>query len=227
MNRIQSVMKMHFRDKTMWIITPWYIIAASFIINLILGYMINEKESFQTGSIVSIFIYTFIIGTVTLKETFPFALGLSVRRTDYFVGTVATAVAVNAISSLALILLSVIEKATNGWGVRLHYFQLEFLKGFSLVGVLGIYLIFLLHLYFLGLAISSLHRRFGRNGMYAFFTAVFLIGIISSFLITHFQYWTYISKWFVHHYMDLFWWQIPAIVCYLIVSYALLRKAEA
>ncbi|NEW08044.1 hypothetical protein GK047_18755 [Paenibacillus sp. SYP-B3998] len=225
MNPIQSVMKMHLRDKAMWFYTPWIIIAASFVINLVLAFSLNEEGAFHSGSVVAIFIYTFVAGTVTLKETFPFALGLSVRRKDYFLGTFATAMMVNLISAVMLAVLSIAEQATNGWGTQLYYFQVEFLKDVPLIGMLGIYFILLVNMYFLGLAISSIHRRFGRNGMFAFFTAVFLLGVVGTFLNAYFHLWGDMFGWLVHHYRELFWWMVPAIVGYLLIAYALLRKA--
>ncbi|MEW9700991.1 hypothetical protein [Paenibacillus sp. SI8] len=210
MNRIRSVVKMHLKDKSMWFITPWLVLAASFVINLFFAVMMNEVDSFHTGGLASIFIYVLIVGIITLKETFPLATGLSVRRTDYFLGTVSAAALANFISALILVLLSFVEGATNGWGVHLNYFQLEFLKDASLIQVGAIYLIILLNQYFLGLAISSLHGRFGRNGLFAFFAAIFLIGSLGTYLMTYYQQWGPLFEWLIHHYMELFWWMIPA-----------------
>lgn len=208
-----------------WFFIPWLIIGANFLFNFIIALSLDLDESINTGAIASIFIYTLVAGAITIKDTFPFALGLSIRRKDYFFGTAATAFIVSAISAMALTVMSVIEGATNGWGVRLHLFKLVFLSDFSVIGTLGIYLILLLHMYFLGFAISSLHRRFGGGALYIFFTTLLLLGTVGSFFFTHFGLWGGFWDWLVHHYMELFWWMVPLVVVYLAAAYGLLRRA--
>lgn len=204
---------------------PWIIIGANFLINLLIALSLDVGESINTGAIASIFIYTFVAGTITIKETFPFALGLSIRRKDYFFGTAVTAIIVNVSSALGLAILSVIEEATNGWWVRLHLFKVQFLNDLSLIGTFGIYLIILLHMYFLGFVISSLHRRFGGASMYIFFTSLLLIGTVGSYIFTHFGLWGGLLDWIIHSYMDIFWWMVPLVVVYLVAAYGLLRRA--
>ncbi|MGO4275127.1 hypothetical protein AB4Z22_35730 [Paenibacillus sp. TAF58] len=126
---------------------------------------------------------------------------------------------------LALTIMSVMEEATNGWGVRLHLFKIQFLNDFSMIGTFGIYLIALLHMYFLGFAISSLHRRFGSASIYIFFTSLLLIGTVGSYIFTHFGLWGGLLNWFIHNYMDIFWWMVPLVVVYLMAAYGLLRRA--
>ncbi|CAN7191982.1 hypothetical protein LJR153_000480 [Paenibacillus sp. LjRoot153] len=225
MNRVKQVVMLHLRNKNTWFLVPWAILGANFLINALIALSLNEGEVINTGAIASIFVYTFIAGTLTLKETFPFAIGLSIRRKDYFFGTALTVLLVNTISGIAITILSAIEHATNGWNVNLHLFEIGFLNDLPYIAILGINIILLIHLYFLGFAISSLHRRFGRMSMYIFFTAALLLGTITSYTLTHFGLWDDIGHWVAHHYMDLFWWLIPLVVIYSLISYGLLRRA--
>ncbi|UKS26455.1 hypothetical protein LOZ80_33885 [Paenibacillus sp. HWE-109] len=225
MSRSKQVVQLHLRNKYTWFYIPWIILGVNFLINFIIGTALNTGERMNTGSITSIFIYTFVAGTVTIKETFPFALGLSIRRKDYVLGTILTAFLVNAISALLLTLFSVLEEATDGWGVQMSLFKVGFLSDVSVIGMLGIYLILLLNMYFFGFAISSIHRRFGSTGMYAFFTALLLIGTVGTYSLTHLGLWGGIFGWLVQHYMALFWWMLPLLAVYLTATYSLLRRA--
>ncbi|MGG1517663.1 hypothetical protein ABE504_19770 [Paenibacillus oryzisoli] len=227
MNRIQSVVKMHMRNPLTWFVVPWAIIVVSFAVNFIIAASLNDGEEIHTGSIASIFVYSFVAGTLTLKDTFSFALGFSVRRKDYWLGTAMTAIYAYVAAGLLLTLLTFIEEGTNGWGVRLHFFKVEFLGDLSFLSMLGINVILMIHSYFLGLAISSLHRRAGAIGMYGFFTALLLIGSIGSYIMTHYQLWRDFGLWVAHHYMSFFWWMIPLALIYSAISYGLLRRAAA
>lgn len=225
MNRIKQVVMLHLRNKNTWFVVPWAILGANFLINALIALSLNNGETINTGAIASIFVYAFIAGTLTLKETFPFSIGLSIRRKDYFFGTALAVLLVNVTSGIALTILSAIEQATDGWNVNLHLFKIGFLSDLPYIAILGINIILLVHCFFLGFVISSLHRRFGGMSMYIFFTAMLLGGTIASYAMTHFGLWYDFGQWIVHNYLDLFWWLIPLAVIYSIISYGLLRRA--
>lgn len=208
-----------------WFVIPWLIIGVNFLISFIIALSLETDETINTGAITSIFVYTFILGIITIKDTFPFALGLSIRRKDYFFGTAVTALLVNCFATVVLIIMSVIEGATNGWGVRLHLFKIEFLSDFSVISLIGIYLILLLNLFFFGFALSSLHRRFGSCGMYIFFTTLLLVGTMGFYIFTHYGLWKGVPNWFILNYQELFWWAMCLIVVNVAAAYGFLRRA--
>ncbi|MDR0270569.1 hypothetical protein [Paenibacillus sp.] len=225
MNRTAGVMKMHWHDKFIWIYTPWIILLFSFVVNLIIGIFTGGKEDFNTGGIISIFIYMFICSMVILGQTFPFALGMNVRRTDFFVGTSVMGLLVCAASGVILFLLSILEKLTDGWGVHLHYFNIPFINHISSFARFGIYFIVLVHMFFLGLVISSVYRRYKRSGMFVLSTVIFICSSITSFVLTYYGMWLDLFSWFSRHYMELFFWMAPVAILYALLSYGMLRRA--
>ncbi|MBO0791930.1 MAG: hypothetical protein J2P36_13425 [Ktedonobacteraceae bacterium] len=164
---------------------------------------------------------------MTLSDTLPFALGFSVRRIDYFLGTMIMVVAISAVSAMALLLLSVVEHdLAMGWGTALHFFDLPYVNDGSLIGQFWIYFSAMIHLYLLGFVISSLYYRFGRKGMYIFFIAVFLCFSLAGYLLTYFNQWGVIFGWLVQHSaFELALWAFPMTVGYALLSLLLLRKA--
>ena len=89
MNRISSVLTLHSRDKWSWIYIPALILFSSFAVNLIVSYSSRVKKNFIQVESTSIFIYLFVAGIIVVAKTFPFAIGMSIRRIDYFIGTAA------------------------------------------------------------------------------------------------------------------------------------------
>ncbi|MCS7464733.1 hypothetical protein N0M98_32055 [Paenibacillus doosanensis] len=225
MNRIPGMMKMHIRAKWTSLLFPWVILFTSFIINLFISYLINNQEPFYTGGLASIFFSMPVIGAVTLAHTFPFALGFCVRRRDYFLGTALAAVITNTITAVLLCLLSLVESATDGWGVRMHFFNVPFINQFGPLGHLIIYLVLLLHLYFLGFAVSSLHRRFGPGGLFMFLAAALILLSASALLLTHYRLWGPFALGFSAHFNLIVGCMALAILLYAFLSYALLRRA--
>ncbi|GIN84930.1 hypothetical protein J6TS2_13160 [Heyndrickxia sporothermodurans] len=226
MNSVSGILKMHFRDKWSWLFIPWSILLFSFFVNLIIGYSVSSDKGIYTGGLSSIFIYIFVLGIITLSQSFPFALGLSVRRKDYFMGTTLFVILLSAVFSILILMFSLTEtKLIKGWGVGLHFFNFPFLNNFTIIEQLGIYFVIMMHMFFLGFVISCLYRRFGRNGLYVFFTALFLLSGIGSFMITYNQWWGNIFIWITQQYPLIIICLAPTAVFYAVVSYLLLRRS--
>lgn len=177
----------------------------------------------------------FLLGIVSLNDTFPFALGFSVRRTDYVLGTTVMAVTVSAVAAVLLLLFSLLESVTGGWGMELHYFHLPYLNDGSLIEQLWISFVVMANMYFLGFVIGSIYRRFGRAGTLLFFLIVFLLMSIFSLVWTYLRWWgTYLRWWgaFFHWFsqfsaFELALGLLPLTAFYLLVSYLLLHRAVA
>ncbi|MBW5445596.1 hypothetical protein GE107_05905 [Cohnella sp. CFH 77786] len=229
MNRVAGVVRMHGRDKWTWLYLPWAICLVNFAATLILGVFIGEPDRFNTGGVFSIFVYVFISGMITLKQTFPFALGMGIRRADYFLGTSAMSVFVSAITAALLILLSAAEaRWTDGWGIRLHYFHLPFFHEGPEWQQTVTFFLLLQSLFFAGFIIASIHRRFGRAGMYVFFSLLFLIFAFTPLLLSYYDRWDDIGRWVqanIRSLNDLAPWMVPLIGLCGLGSYAMLRRS--
>jgi hypothetical protein len=222
-------MAIHTRDKLGLIILPWGILALSFVVNTIIAALLGGNVGIYTGGVASIYIYMLVVGALIIKETFPFAVGFSVRRIDYFLGTMALAVAVSAAYAFLLSLLSLTESnLTNNWGVGLHFFHLPYWSNSSLIGQFWTYFIVMLFCFMLGFAPASLYRRFGMLGLYAFMGAVGVVSSVLVLLATYRQWWgdifTWLSQWSA---VQFAWWLVPVTLIGALGSYVLLRRASA
>lgn len=225
MNRVGSVLKMHYRDKFMWVYLPWIILSCSFIVNIIISSMVDE--TIHSGGIASLFIFMLVAGTIVLSQTFPFAIGFSIRRTDFYTGTMVMITLISGFTSILLLIFAAIENATSGWGSGLHFFTLPYLNDGNLIEQFIIYFTLLIHMFMMGFSIASIHRRFGRNGMYIFFTASFLVSTVLGFLLTYNSWWLDIFEWLgAKTAFELALWMALPIVVYMLVSYGLLRKSS-
>lgn len=225
MNPLTGMLKMHYRDKWTWLFTPWIILLSSFLVNVILA--TTMEDSMYSGGVVSIFIYMLVAGIIVLAQTFPFTLGLSTRRTDYFIGTSFMAIIISAIFSLLLFLLAFTEgELTGGWGIGLHYFHLPYINDGTALEQFLIYFAIMLHMFYLGFIISSIFRRFGRNGLFLAAGIAFVLGSIGSYFMTYFAWWGDLFHWITGHTaFELALWSIPLTVVYAALSFGLLRKS--
>ena len=232
MNAVRTVVKMYTRGKLIWFfgLGMYVLIQLLFtlILVLIIRFLGGETPIYSGGELVGICITMFIMGIITLNETFLFALGFGVRRTDYFLGTTVMAVAVSAITAVLLLLLSLLESVTGGWGLELHYLHLPYLNDGSLIEQLCIYFIVLANLYFLGFVIGSIYRRFGTAGTLLFLLIVFLLMSVFSVVWTYLRWWGALLHWFSQYTaFELALLLLPLTAFYLLASYLLLRRAVA
>ena len=224
MNRVAGIVRTHLTDRWTWVFLPWVILSISFICNLLIGGM--SGDVIYTGGIASIYVYMFLLGVMSLGQTFPFLIGFSVRRKDYFIGTIATITIISIASSILLLLLGFIENQTDGWGVNLHFFHLPYLSDGSIFARAWILFSVMINIFFSGFAISSIHRKFGRNGLYLFFIVLSVVTTFSVYLISMYGKWKAILDWFA----DISSVQLASglfvlTLIYIGVSYLLLRKA--
>jgi hypothetical protein len=188
MNRITAVARTHLTDPFNWLAMPWLIMSFSFIINLVLGIFFVD-EAMYTGGIASIHIYMLVIGIINVTQTFSFAIGFSVRRSDYFLGTAATIVAVSLANAVLLWLMGLIETATDGWGADLHFFHLPYMSDGTAIEQMWFQFAVMLCCFFIGFLFPCVYRRFGRMGLYAFFTAIVAVISIGMFFIGYYEKW--------------------------------------
>ncbi|MCM3341966.1 hypothetical protein M3650_25905 [Paenibacillus sp. MER TA 81-3] len=227
MNRIASIIKMHYRDKWTWFIIPWSIMMFSFVVNLIVGVFLRSEEVHYTGGISSIFIYLFIAGMFTLSQTFPFAISLSARRKDYFLGTAAMVAMVSAVTAAALLLLGIVEtQLTGGWGVRVQFFHLPYVNDGNMLQQLWIYFSVLLHLFFFGFVMASVHRRFRMTGLILLLAIMLVVPAVAVTVLTYYRWWGDLFGWLsgytaFQHTL----WMLPLTIVYALLSYLFLRKS--
>jgi len=225
MNRVAGIVRTHLTDKWSWTIIPWVILASSFVCNLIIGGLSNDK--IYTGGLASIFVYMLVLGIVSVGQTFPFLIGLSVRRKDYFLGTTATIAIISVISAIVLILIGFIEQQSNQWGVGLYFFKVPYLTDGPLLEQFWILFNLMINLFFCGFIISSIHRRFGRNGLYLFFIILSVVLTVSIYLISLYEKWNELFEWFADiSVIELASGVFMLTLIYIGISYLLLRRAS-
>lgn len=229
MNRIANVLMLHVKGWGYWFLAPWSVVLSSLVVNLIIAVLIGGKTAIYTGGLSSIYIYMIVLGSITVKETFPFALGFSVRRRDYYLGTLVMAAATSAVSAFLIWLLAIIENnLIPAWGVNLHFFHLPYLNDGPLAGQFWIYFVVMLCMFWLGFAPASVFQRFRSIGLYGLTAVVLLPATVVGYAATRWNWWGTIFGWFAHQSaFELASWTVPIIAICALGSYACLRRATA
>lgn len=125
MNRIVSAARLHLIAPGFSLILPWAIMASSFAINVLIWSVadIAEQTADGTGGLAWLYITVAIVYVQSMASLLPFAMGLSLTRRAFYLGTVLFAVLQSLAYGVVLYVLLRVERATEGWGVGLPFFR--------------------------------------------------------------------------------------------------------
>ncbi len=236
LTRLSRVVKLHFANPWPVIITPWLIIALIFVISLAVWWIISVtvgeeasaevSEGFQySGASLWIFVYMLVVAVMAMNQSFALALGFSSTRRDYYVGTAITFVILAAIYTVAIVLLGLVETATNGWGVGGSLFHSIFFGDGPLVQAFCIFTGFLFF-FFVGAVSGGVYVRWKSMGIIFFFALLALVLIGGAALLTLTGSWGAFGAFFANAgFVGSFAWSLVLTAIAAVGGFLILRRA--
>jgi len=122
-----KVARYELTNRLGFVILPWLILALDFLIAVAIVSEIPPGQARYAGALASIYVVLIVVGASSISVQLPFALALGVSRRSFYAGATLLAVALSAVYGLALTVLQLIERATGGWGLNLHFFRVPYL----------------------------------------------------------------------------------------------------
>jgi hypothetical protein len=193
-----KVARFHLVDRFSYTAMPWAVLAIAFVINLALADAEGGGGSAQvaTGAVAAIYVFFFAVGILNIGQSLPFAFALGVSRRSYYAGTVLLAVSLAAIYGLGLSVLQVIEQASRGWGVGLHFFRVAYiLPGPWYLTWLTSFVLLAL-MFVCGVWVGLIYRRWGMLGLLTFAVPVVAALVVGVVAISHAQAWPALGQFF-------------------------------
>ena len=173
--------------------------AVSFVINWAVWRIVDirslEGDDGFTGGVSALYITVLVVFVQTVTQLMPFAMGISLSRRSFFLGTCLVAVGMTIGYGVALTLLDVVESATGDWGVGLQFWTPPPLDvdGFLLqVAVSGAPMLALIAA---GVGIGVVSKRWGPNGVWGLIVGSTVVLGGAAVLITWLRAWTDIGRW--------------------------------
>jgi hypothetical protein len=238
LRRILAVTKLHFVNRFQIVYLPLIVLGAIFLINLAIWWIIVESTGGinsadrstthlgYSGAVSYIYVYGIVIAVQAISRTFPFSLGFGVTRRDFYLGSALAFVVLSFGFAIVLTIMSVIEIATNGWGVGGRMFApLFFTNSFWLLRFVMYFCAFLF-LLFIGTAGATFFVRWRATGLTVFFgiIAVLLLAAVAYFTLGH--QWPTVGSWFTQSgpVGVTLWLLLPAAICG-VAGFLVIRRA--
>jgi hypothetical protein len=229
MNRILQVMRLQRPAWPQMAGWPWGMMAASFGIALLIFGAIHDQIDgpTTTGGLASLYGVAVGMAAVSVTQVFPYALGMSVTRREFYLAWSLLAVAQSVAYALVLSVLHAVEQATDDWGVGLRFFGPPFLDDVNPALRLLVYTASMLLATHLGILFGTVYLRWGTTGVVASFgLAIIGFGLVAA-LITWTRQWNAIGRWLLDQSPTALFagWPVLVAAAFALGGYTLIRRA--
>ena len=177
MTTLVNIARYHLVDHLTYLALPSGIMAFSFLVNLAIAAVVPSPQGKYTGGLVTIYVFLFVCGALSMTRTLPFGLMLGVSRRSYYLGTALLIVVLGAVYALGLTVLQAVERATGGWGLALHFFRVPWIMdGPWYVTWLTSFVLLVLFFGY-GMWYGLVYRRWSVPGLVTFIAAQVLVAL--------------------------------------------------
>lgn len=198
MKTLVNVARYHLVDRITYVALPWGILAFSFLINLAIAAMAPRPPGgIYSGGLVTIYIFLLICGVLSMTRELPFGLMLGVSRRAYYLGTALLVLALGIAYGLALTALQALERASGGWGLSLHYFQVPRIMDGPWYQTWGTSFVLLVLFFLYGMWYGLVQRRWNVVGLVTFAVAQMLVALAIATVVTLTHSWTAFGHFFI------------------------------
>jgi hypothetical protein len=228
MDRVLQVTRLHFIHAMPVLALQWLIVGLAFALNLAVWHLTpaGEQDGGFTGGVLALYI-TLMIGYVqSVTQLLPLAMGMSVSRRSFFLGTVVVALAEAVLYGVALSVLVTVEGATNGWGAGLSFWApgiLDVDNAALQVLVSGtLVLVFAL----VGIGLGVVSKRWGPSGVWFLSLGSLVLTSALVIVITWLDAWRATGTWLAAQSVTTLAIGLPAVLALAVAaaSFAGIRR---
>ena len=179
MKTLMNVARYHLADRVTYLALPWGVMVFSFLVNVVIAALVPPgPHGNYTGGLITIYVFLFAGGALSMTRSLPFGLMLGASRRGYYLGTFLLVVVLGVVYGLGLTVLQIVERATGGWGLAVHFFRVPWILDgpWYLTWLTSFVLLVLFFLY--GMWYGLVYRRWSLPGLTAFIAAQVLVALV-------------------------------------------------
>ena len=197
MNTLVNVGRYHLVDRLIWIVMPWGIMAFSFLVNIGVALAVpTSSRGIYTGGLVSLYVFMLLCGSLSMTRSLPFGLMMGISRRTYYAGTALLVLTLGVVYGLGLTLLQAIERATNGWGLNLHYFRIPWIMDGPWYETWLTSFVLLVAFVLYGMWYGLVFRRWSVPGLVTFVAAQIVVALLAVVAVSVTHSWSGVGHFF-------------------------------
>lgn len=222
MNRVAAATRLQLAHPLVVLGVPWLVVTTSFAINLAIWGLADVAEqsgnTSYTGGLASLYITVIVVSSQAMTQLFPFAMGLSLSRRTYHLGTAAAALVQSLSFGVALTVLDAVEDATNGWGVGLQFWAGGGLDVGNPLLQLAVFTVPMVAACALGTGIGVVFKRWGAAGLYALGLGTLLVGGLFAVLVSWRSAWGDLWSWLTDRSVESLTITLPLVLVVVVAG---------
>jgi hypothetical protein len=199
MNRVLAAARLQLVHPLVILGVPWMVGTLSFAINWAVWRIVDirslEGDDGFTGGVLALYITVLVVFVQAVTQLMPFAMGISLSRRSYFLGTCLVAVGMALGFGVVLALLDAVESATGGWDVRLHFWTPPPLDVDGFLPQVAVSGAPMLALIAAGVGMGVVSKRCGPNGVWGLIIGSIVVLGGAAVLVTWMRAWLDLGRW--------------------------------
>ena len=199
MNRILAATRLHLVHPLVALGVPWLVGAVSFVINWAVWRIVDirslQGDDGFTGGVSALYITVLVVFVQAVTQLMPFAMGISLSRRSFFLGTCLVGVGMSLGYGVALAALDVVESATDGWGVGLQFWTPVPLDVDGFLPQVAVSAGPMLALIAAGAGMGVVAKRWGPSGVWGLIIGSIVALGGTAVLVTWLRAWTDLGRW--------------------------------
>jgi hypothetical protein len=201
MNRALAAARLQLVHPMVILGVPWMVGALSFAINWAVWRIVDirslEGEDGLTGGVLALYITVLIVFVQAVTQLMPFAMGISLSRRSYFLGTCLVGVGMALGFGAILAVLDAVESATGGWGVGLQFWTPPPVDVDGFLPQVAVSGAPMLALIAAGVGMGVVTKRWGPNGVWGLIIGGIVVLGGAAVLVTWMRAWTDLGRWLI------------------------------
>ncbi|MCZ2813196.1 hypothetical protein O2W15_17330 [Modestobacter sp. VKM Ac-2979] len=230
MNRVLGAARLQLINPLLSVGIGWAIVALAFVVNLAIwgvGDLDTSASDSNTGGLAALYITVLVTYIQAVTMVFPLAMGLSLSRRVFYLGTALVAVVQAVVFGIALAALTAVENATNGWGAGLEFWAPGAVDVGNPALQVVVFAVPMMAFAFMGIGLGVLYKRWGATGIYAL-TAALIVGTGALVvLLTWRRAWDDLGAWLTDRSVESFAIGLPAVAALALAALAYLGLRRA
>ena len=201
MNRVLAAARLQLVHPMAILGVPWMVGALSFAINWAVWRIVDirslEGEDGFTGGVLALYITVLIVFVQAVTQLMPFAMGISLSRRSYFLGTCLVGVGMALGFGAILAVLDAVESASGGWGVGLQFWTPPPVDVDGFLPQVAVSGAPMLALIAAGVGMGVVTKRWGPNGVWGLIIGGIVVLGGAAVLVTWMHAWTDLGRWLI------------------------------
>lgn len=227
-SRTLGVVRLQFMNTQTFVWVPVIVLGGVWLITFLIYWIIStsgvEGPMYSGGSQAPLW-YFAVVGAQAMNHTFYFSQAMSLTRREFYLGSLLAAAMSAAGVSIIIVLLGLVEQATNGYGINGYFAYLPWIWEGGPPAAWLTYFALTMLMFILGFWFAIAYKRFGAIIVTTSILGIALILLGGAALISLNSAWAEVWMWFIRtQSLGLTLWALGFCAVFAVGSYFTLRR---